>query len=30
MNENNDKGLHKSVINWNIGKYVKPLANLYK
>lgn len=30
MNENIDKGLHKSVINWDIGIYVKPQLKPYK
>lgn len=27
MNENNNKELHKSVINWYIPTYGKPLLN---
>lgn len=28
--ENESKGFASVGINWDIGKYVKPLANFYK
>lgn len=30
MNENNNKELHKSVINWESPILAKPLSNPYK
>lgn len=30
MNSDNVKGYQREIISWDIGKYVKPLANSYK